>query len=97
MGATRIPGEPRSMPDLERWFRSEGLVSHAWSNQPGYVYPEHSHSYHKILVCVEGSIVFHTPEGDLELQPGDRLDVEAGTPHSATVGDEGVTCIEAAR
>lgn len=97
MGATHVPGEPRSMRDMERWFRSEGLVSRAWSNQPDYVYPEHNHSYHKVLFCVEGSIVFHTPDGDLALQPGDRLDVDAGTPHSATVGEDGVTCIEAAR
>jgi len=34
-------------------------------------------------------------DGDFELRPGDRLDVDPGTPHGATVGPEGVTCVEA--
>jgi hypothetical protein len=41
--------------------------------------------------------VFHTEEGDFELKPGDRLDVEPGTGHSATVGPDGARCMEAAR
>jgi len=41
--------------------------------------------------------VFHTDEGDLELRPGDRLDLEPGTRHAATVGPDGVECVEASR
>ena len=66
-----------------------------WSNGPGYRYEAHSHSYRKILCCLEGSIVFHTPDGDRLLGPGERLDLTAGTEHGATVGDEGVRCAEA--
>jgi hypothetical protein len=40
--------------------------------------------------------VFHTRAGDLALAPGDRLDIEPGAEHAATVGPEGVTCAEAA-
>jgi quercetin dioxygenase-like cupin family protein len=50
-----------------------------------------------VLYCVSGSIVFHTDDGDLELHPGDRLDIEPGTAHAATVGPEGVECMEAPR
>lgn len=78
-------------------FREEGLNAHVWSNQPGYAYGEHEHSYHKVLFCVDGSIVFHTPGGDIALSEGDRLDLPPLTPHSATVGSAGVTCMEAAR
>jgi quercetin dioxygenase-like cupin family protein len=46
---------------------------------------------------VEGSIVFHTRDGDFELEAGDRLDVEPNTQHAATVGPSGCTCVEAAR
>jgi quercetin dioxygenase-like cupin family protein len=81
----------------ETAFAGEGLQPHTWSNDPGYVYGEHEHDYHKVLFCIEGSIVFHTPEGDFELEAGDRLDLPAGTRHGATVGDDGVTCMEAAR
>jgi quercetin dioxygenase-like cupin family protein len=87
--------EPRE--SAETAFATEGLVPETWSNQPGFVYSEHQHPYHKILFCVAGSITFHTPAGDIELEPGHRLDLPPGTPHSATVGAEGVTCMEAAR
>jgi quercetin dioxygenase-like cupin family protein len=78
-------------------FEDEGLSPHRWSNGPGYRYDEHTHPYHKVLVCESGSITFHTPDGDIALGPGDRLDLPAGTPHSATVGHHGVVCWEAQR
>jgi cupin superfamily acireductone dioxygenase involved in methionine salvage len=79
-------------------FRSEGCSSpREWSNAPDDTYGRHHHAYHKVLFCLGGSIVFHTPEGDVELSAGDRLDLEPGTEHSATVGSRGVACIEASR
>ncbi len=87
----------RARSEAERAFREEGLEPETWSNQPGDVYSEHEHDYHKVLFCVEGSITFHIREGDIEIHPGDRLDLSPGTPHSATVGPDGVTCMEAAR
>lgn len=66
-----------------------------WSNDAGYVYGAHSHPYRKTLCCLSGSIVFHTPDGDVELAAGDRLALEPGTPHGATVGPQGVGCAEA--
>ena len=78
-------------------FESEGLTPYAWSNVPGFEYREHSHPYHKVLVCTEGSIVFHTADGDISLEPGQRMELPAGTLHSATVGSHGVTCLEAAK
>jgi quercetin dioxygenase-like cupin family protein len=91
-----VAGTPPSLADLERWFEDEGLQSSVWSNEPDYRYAEHSHPYRKILFCVSGSITFRTADGEFALQPGDRLDVEAGTTHGAVVGPDGVTCIEAA-
>lgn len=82
---------------VEAAFREEGLRPQTWSNDPEYRYGEHEHDYHKVLFCTSGSITFHTPTGDVDLQPGDRLDLPPGTPHSATVGPEGVTCMEAPR
>ena len=76
-------------------FAAEGLVPRAWSNEPGYTYGEHRHPFHKVLFCVEGSITFHILDGDVFLRPGDRLDLPPDTPHSATVGPEGVSCMEA--
>ena len=78
-------------------FAAEGLSPSTWSNGPGYRYGAHEHPYHKVLYCVDGSITFHTDDGDITLHAGDRLDLPPRTRHSATVGPEGVTCMEAAR
>lgn len=68
-----------------------------WGNGPGDTYGWHDHRYHKVLLCLCGSIVFHTRDGDVELVAGDRLDLEPGTEHAATVGPDGCECVEAAR
>jgi quercetin dioxygenase-like cupin family protein len=78
-------------------FRAESLSPRGWGNGPGDTYGWHRHPYHKVLYCVRGSITFHGRDGDdVELRPGDRLDVEPHTEHAATVGSEGVECMEAA-
>ena len=67
-----------------------------WSNAPGDRYGRHSHSYTKILYCLEGSIDF-TDESDghvIHLARGDRMELPAGTSHSAVVGPQGVVCAE---
>jgi quercetin dioxygenase-like cupin family protein len=86
-----------SAADIEDRFRDQGLSPRTWGNSPGDTYEWHEHGYHKELYCVEGSIVFHTSDGDFELEAGDRLDVEPGTQHAATVGSSGCRCVEAAR
>lgn len=77
----------------------EGLEPQTWSNGPGDRYSAHAHRYDKVLVCVRGSIRFGLPSESeaVELRPGDRLDLPAGTVHDAVVGTEGVTCLEAHR
>jgi quercetin dioxygenase-like cupin family protein len=76
-------------------MRASGYPVTAWSNGPGERYAPHAHSYRKILCCLEGSIVFHTADGDVELQPGERLVIDPGREHGATVGPSGVRCAEA--
>jgi mannose-6-phosphate isomerase-like protein (cupin superfamily) len=99
MTARKSAADPplREREALDSWFREEGLSPRWWSNGPGDTYDWHDHPYHKVLFCSEGSIVFHLRDGDQELRPGDRLDIEPGTEHSATVGPAGVTCVEAPR
>jgi quercetin dioxygenase-like cupin family protein len=100
MGAVLRKGEGASGEDaVLRAFAAEGLAPSRWSNGPGEVYAPHSHGYHKVLFCVDGSITFRlTDSGErLELHAGDRLDIEPGTVHDAIVGPHGVTCIEAPR
>lgn len=80
---------------LEREMRAAGLSPRTFRNAPGDTYARHAHERHKILYCVTGSITFHTDGGDHEMAAGDRIDLEPGTEHSATVGDRGVVCTEA--
>jgi len=90
-------GEPPGSADIRARFEEEGLSPHDWGNGPDDRYEWHSHDYRKVLYCVSGSIVFHTHERDLELEPGDRMEIDPGTEHAATVGPDGVKCMEAAR
>ena len=78
-------------------LRTEGLHPFTWGNGPGDRYPAHSHAYDKVLVVTSGSITFHLTDvgEDLDLAAGDRLELPAGAVHGATVGGNGVRCLEA--
>jgi len=88
--------QPPDRERIEARFAAEGLSAYSWANGPHERYDWHSHGYTKVLYCVTGSIVFHTRDGDFALEPGDRLEVDRGTEHAATVGGDGVMCLEAA-
>jgi hypothetical protein len=102
MPAHHTPGavDAAAAPDAAAaTMRAEGLDPYAWENDPGYVYAAHRHAYDKVLFCVRGSIRFDLPDDgrSVELAPGDRLDLAAGTAHAAMVGPSGVICLEAQR
>lgn len=73
-------------PDVAGWS--------TWGNGAGDTYGAHSHPYRKTLQCLEGSIVFHLPTGDVTLVAGEELVLDPATVHSATVGPDGVRCRE---
>ncbi len=85
--------------DLERRMRSEGLEPYRWANDPGDLYPPHTHPYHKVIFVVRGSIVFGFPATgkSVQLRAGDRLDLPPGIDHDAVVGPDGVVCLEGHR
>ena len=83
--------------ELEARLVAQGLMPSSWSNAPGDTYAAHQHGYDKVLVATRGSITFHLVEigRDVNLSAGQRLDLPAGTSHAASVGSQGVTCLEA--
>ncbi len=87
------------MQQMMRKLEGEATGCYSWSNGPGDRYAAHSHSYEKVLYCVEGSITFRLEEEgrDLELHPGDRMVLLPGTVQSARVGPSGCMCIEGRR
>lgn len=93
---TEVPQEH----DLRKRMQVQGLSPYAWSNGPGEHYAVHSHSYQKVLYCVRGSIRFILPDvggdaGTIDLAAGDCMILPANVRHSAKVGPQGVTCLEA--
>ncbi len=82
---------------LTRLCTDEELHPYRWSDRPHDTYTAHSHSYDKVIYVVSGSITFGLPElgQQLDLSPGDRLDLPAGVVHNAQVGAQGVVCLEA--
>jgi quercetin dioxygenase-like cupin family protein len=80
-------------------LRAEASGCYSWSNEPGDRYAAHTHSYEKVLYCVEGSITFVLEDAGrrVELNAGDRMVLSPGTVHSAVVGPAGCTCIEGRR
>ena len=78
-------------------MRDLGLDPFGWANGQGERYGAHDHAYDKVIVVERGSIRFGLPAtGEaIELAPGDRLDLPAGTSHDAVVGPDGVACLEA--
>ena len=96
---------PPTERELREQMRHEGLSPYTWSNDSHYTYAAHTHSYEKVLYCVQGSIRFVLPEHSdaegkaeyVDLNPGDCMILPAHTLHSAVVGSQGVTCLEASR
>jgi quercetin dioxygenase-like cupin family protein len=88
-----------TLEDLMAKLKTEATGCYSWSNGPGDRYAAHSHDYEKVLYCVDGSITFvlERDRKSLELGPGDRMVLPAGTVHSAVVGTSGCTCIEGHR
>jgi quercetin dioxygenase-like cupin family protein len=99
----RVTPWPAGLAPTEQTLRglmeAEGLNPYTWGNEPFDTYAAHSHQYDKVIFVVRGSITFGLPgEGRrIELGPGDRLDLPAGTVHEAAVGAQGVSCLEAHR
>lgn len=100
-GFEKHDGATLDAAELRKRLAAEGLNPYSWSNGPGVHYDWHTHAENQILVCAQGSITM-TVALDAEqrvecvMEPGDRLDLPAGTQHSADVGPDGVTMLEAA-
>jgi mannose-6-phosphate isomerase-like protein (cupin superfamily) len=98
MAATKTAASVRDRDEAARAFVADGCSApRTWGNGPGDTYGRHAHVYHKVLFCLEGSITFHLTDGDVDLAAGDRLDLDPGTEHAASVGPDGCSCIEASR
>ena len=82
---------------LEDRMKVQGLEPKAWSYPPGLRLAEQSFEYDVVVVVVEGSITYGlTGYGvGIMLNPGERMDMPAGSPHDAVAGPKGGSYLEA--
>ena len=73
----------------ERAIGCTEVVSRSWDADS--VQPEHSHPFHARALVVEGEMWLTVDGATRHLQPGDRFDLAAGTPHSERYGPAGAT------
>ena len=64
----------------------------------GTCFPNHTHNVDKMDAVLSGTFRITTPEGAVDLGPGDAIEVPRGAVHSAEViGDEPVISLDAVR
>jgi quercetin dioxygenase-like cupin family protein len=82
-----------------RQMEMEGLDTQRWKNVSGTRHQTQKYEFDKVILVMRGSIMFRIPETgeEVALNPGDRLELPAGTPHEAIVGPMGVVCLEGHR
>jgi quercetin dioxygenase-like cupin family protein len=83
------------MPDVDRRtliasLEAEGLTVTEWTDDAGTSYAAHAHGRREVRVVLEGSMTIAIDGVARRLGPGERLDIEAGRLHEATIGPEGV-------
>ncbi|NPB06905.1 MAG: cupin domain-containing protein [Aquificae bacterium] len=64
-------------------LKEEGYAVYVWEDPPGTYYPTHTHPGKEVRWVLEGEVVIGAEGKELRLKPGDRLELEPGTPHWA--------------
>ncbi len=82
---------------LRHALQTEGLSVLEWSDPPGTIYPVHTHPFVQVRVLLSGHLRIGLPETGEEilLNPGDRFDLPADTPHWEDVNGSAATYLAA--
>jgi mannose-6-phosphate isomerase-like protein (cupin superfamily) len=59
-----------------------------WCDTAGTHYPEHTHPHDEVRWVVSGHLQIIENGVILDLRPGDRMESQANTPHSANVPED---------
>lgn len=72
-----------SLDALRTALTGEGFATTEWTDNPGTVYPLHSHEYPEVRWVIRGQLRIGLPESGEEfvLKAGDRLDLPSDAPH----------------
>ncbi len=75
-------------------LESEGFDSvYEWQDAPDTVHTEHSHEYDTAIYVTDGEITFALQGKTKVVAAGQRIDIPAGVPYTATVGAAGAIYI----
>lgn len=85
--------------DLRAWLMAEGYAVVKWQNEPATGYPPHLHIYPELLWVLSGDLTLLLPAERrmIELTPGDRAELPAGTTHGTMSGADGAVYLLATR
>ncbi|NPA04104.1 MAG: cupin domain-containing protein [Epsilonproteobacteria bacterium] len=77
---TKITDEKR----IKETLQKEGFFNiFTWEDSKGTTYPTHTHPHYEVRWIVRGTLVIEENGEEIVLNPGDRLESEPNTPHSA--------------
>lgn len=76
---------PLQLSTLRRTLEQEGMATAWWSDVPGTRVALHSHAFPETRWILEGYLRVTAEGQTLDLGPGDRLDLPAGTAHALEV------------
>ena len=71
--------------NLRRALEREGMTTAWWSDVPGTRIATHAHDFPEARWVLSGYLRVRVGTDTLELGPGDRIDLPAGTPHALEV------------
>ncbi len=78
-------------------LQKEGFRNiYSWTDTAGTEYDWHTHSYSEIRWVYKGKVIIGFEDGEVELEPGDVLEIAPGTKHWAKT-EEGVSYICASK
>ena len=88
--AGRHDGTPPGEDEIAARMRAGGLRPHGWGNGPGDTYIWRKHGYERVLYCVRGQIMFHTPAATSSwysrAQPANCISRRRGRPLHRSTG-----------
>ena len=71
--------------DMEEMFKKRDMDYYSFSNEKGYIYPEHEHEYNKFLVVASGKMKWKIAGNEKILGMGDAVALPSGTSHEVEV------------
>ena len=71
-------------------LKQEGFANvYVWEDEANFEYPDHTHEKKTVHIILKGQMELNSKGRIQKLSAGQRLDIPAGTTHSAKMGPEG--------